>query len=142
MSGPADLERGAGRTAALACAFAAAALAAATWPAPLAAQALNSSWHTVDGGGGVSAAGVYVLRGSAGQPDAGPTLAAGVRHVDGGFWHGAAALSSNLIFADGFASGNTTAWSVAVPLGGGPARGGAAAAHRRAAPPEGGGAAQ
>ena len=141
MSGPADLERGAGRTAALACAFAVAALAAAIWPAPLAAQALNSSWHTVDGGGGVSAAGVYVLRGSAGQPDAGPTLAAGVRHVDGGFWHGAAALSSNLIFADGFASGNTTAWSSAVPLGGEPNRGreraARAATPARAAAPGG-----
>jgi hypothetical protein len=110
--------------------------------APLAAQALNSSWHTVDGGGGVSAAGVYVLRGTAGQPDAGPTLVAGVRRVDGGFWHGAASLSSNLIFADGFASGNTTAWSVAVPLAGGPAGAGPAAARRPAAPPESEGAAQ
>ena len=99
--------------------------------APLSAQALNSSWHTVDGGGGGSAAGVYVLRGTVGQPDAGPTLVAGVRRIEGGFWHGAASLSSNLIFADGFASGNTSAWSAALPIRATPERATPAGGARR-----------
>lgn len=105
---------------------------------PLAAQALNSSWHTVDTGGGVCAAGFFVLRGTVGQPDAGAPLLGGAFRVDGGFWPGAVALSSNLIFADGFANGNTAAWSATVPLGGAPetnrraARADSAGASRRA----------
>jgi len=94
----------------------------AGWAAPeaLAAQALNASWHTVDVGGGDSAGGLYVVRGTAGQPDAGAPLLAGGLRVEGGFWPGAVALLSNVIFADGFASGNTSAWSATVPLGGAP----------------------
>ncbi len=100
-----------------------------TWAAsqPLAAQALNSSWRTVDTGGGVSAAGLFVLSGTVGQPDAGAPLLGGEFRVDGGFWPGAVALSSNLIFADGFANGNTAAWSATVPLGEAPETNGRAA---------------
>ncbi len=43
------------------------------------------SWWTVDGGGGVSLGGDYVLSGSAGQPDAG-VLSSGGLTVCGGFW--------------------------------------------------------
>lgn len=88
------------------------------WAVPdmLGAQALNSSWRTVDGGGGDSGGGLYLVRGTAGQPDAGAPLVAGSLALEGGFWPGTAELSSNLIFADGFASGDTAAWSSASPL--------------------------
>ncbi len=45
------------------------------------------AWFTVDGGGGVSSGGEYVLRGTSGQPDAG-ALAAGAYALGGGFWSG------------------------------------------------------
>ncbi len=88
----------------------------------LPAQVVDSPWRTVDAGGGVSALGVYSVSGTTGQPDAGAPLLAGSYRLEGGFWPGAVALSSNLIFADGFASGYTTAWTVTVPLGGDPRR--------------------
>lgn len=31
------------------------------------------NWHTIDGGGGTSTGGVYAIRGTIGQPDAGVT---------------------------------------------------------------------
>jgi len=43
-------------------------------------------WHTVDGGGGTSTGGVYSVRGSIGQADAGPVLAGDLFTVQGGFW--------------------------------------------------------
>ena len=45
------------------------------------------SWSTIDGGGGVSSGGPYVLSGTIGQPDAG-NLAGGQYEVLGGFWPG------------------------------------------------------
>ena len=42
-------------------------------------------WWTVDGGGGTSQGGAYVLRGAIGQPDAG-TLSGGAFQIVGGFW--------------------------------------------------------
>ncbi len=45
------------------------------------------TWFTVDGGGGVSSGGEYVLRGTIAQPDAG-ALAAGDYALGGGFWPG------------------------------------------------------
>jgi hypothetical protein len=51
-------------------------------------------WATVDGGGTISAAGGgYELGGTIGQPDAG-TLTGGSYTLEGGFWPGAAALTS------------------------------------------------
>jgi hypothetical protein len=44
------------------------------------------SWWTVDGGGGTSENGGYVLEGTIGQPDAGPTLSEGDFTLIGGFW--------------------------------------------------------
>jgi hypothetical protein len=121
-------------------AAATAAVLCAAWTAPdsLQAQALNASWHTVDGGGGDSAGGLYLVRGTAGQPDAGAPMLAGAYRLEGGFWPGAVSLSSNLIFADGFASGNTSAWSATAPLGGGPERAAASAARRPASSREAG----
>ncbi len=43
------------------------------------------SWHTVDGGGGTSIGGDFVLRGTIGQPDAGD-LTGGDFTLRGGFW--------------------------------------------------------
>ncbi len=48
------------------------------------------SWHTVDGGGGTSSGGDFVLRGTIGQPDAGD-LSGGDFPLRGGFWQPAAA---------------------------------------------------
>lgn len=44
-------------------------------------------WHTIDGGGGRSAAGALVLSGTVGQPDA-ANMAGGSYALTGGFWHG------------------------------------------------------
>jgi hypothetical protein len=53
----------------------------------LAQGGYDLSWWTVDGGGGASRGGTYLLRGTAGQPDAG-TMSGGVYRLDGGFWGG------------------------------------------------------
>lgn len=45
----------------------------------------NLSWFTIDGGGGTSSGGVYVLSGTIGQPDAGQ-LSGGDYSLVGGFW--------------------------------------------------------
>lgn len=47
------------------------------------------SWWSVDGGGGYSSRGGYVLRGAAGQPDAG-SMAKGGYRLSGGYWAGLA----------------------------------------------------
>lgn len=43
------------------------------------------TWHTVDGGGGLSQGGVYTLQGSIGQPDVGILQGDGYALV-GGYW--------------------------------------------------------
>lgn len=85
---------------------------------PLRAQVLSGSWRTLDGGGGGSSTGLFLVRGTIGQPDAGVPLLVGPYRLQGGFWPGAISLPSNMIFSDGFASGNTTAWSATHPLAG------------------------
>ena len=45
------------------------------------------SWHTIDGGGGVSSGGTYIVRGTIGQPDAAYS-AGGDYELPGGFWPG------------------------------------------------------
>lgn len=52
---------------------------------PLLAQ-YATVWWTVDGGGGTSTGDVYILRGTIGQPDAGPTMTGGEYSLTGGFW--------------------------------------------------------
>ena len=49
----------------------------------------NLSWFTVDGGGGDSSGGPYILSGTTGQPDAGE-LSGGTYSLTGGFWTGVA----------------------------------------------------
>ncbi len=45
-------------------------------------------WHTIDGGGGKSTGGTYILTGTIAQPDAGYSYG-GDYEVLGGFWPGA-----------------------------------------------------
>jgi hypothetical protein len=44
-------------------------------------------WSTIDGGGGQSAGGQYVLTGTTGQPDTG-AMSGGLYELLGGFWPG------------------------------------------------------
>jgi hypothetical protein len=44
-------------------------------------------WHTIDGGGGTSSGGTYVVMGTVAQPDAAYS-AGGQYEVSGGFWPG------------------------------------------------------
>ena len=44
-------------------------------------------WHTIDGGGGTSRGGPYIVRGTIGQPDADYSYG-GDYEVLGGFWRG------------------------------------------------------
>lgn len=64
-------------------------------------------WWTMDGGGGPSAGGAFDVLGTIGQPDVG-NAAGGSFQLTGGFLAGGA---SDLVFADGFEHGNTSAWS-------------------------------
>jgi hypothetical protein len=50
------------------------------------AQTPAVAWRTVDGGGGSSTGGVYALRATVGQPDAGAVLTNSPYAVAGGFW--------------------------------------------------------
>jgi len=130
-----------GRLLLRAVAIAALCVAGGAAPEALWAQELDASWWTVDGGGGDSAGGVYLVRGTAGQPDAGAPLVSGQLALEGGFWRGAVELPSDQIFVDGFESGSTSAWSATVPLGGEQKReqervAGARPVGRASAPPE------
>jgi hypothetical protein len=51
-------------------------------------QTYDLSWWTIDGGGGSSNGGNYILDGTAGQPDPGPILSGGSYNLEGGFWGG------------------------------------------------------
>jgi hypothetical protein len=48
----------------------------------------NLGWWSVDGGGGTSGGGAFVLSGTIGQPEAGVTLSGGVFQLTGGYWSG------------------------------------------------------
>jgi uncharacterized repeat protein (TIGR01451 family) len=51
------------------------------------AQPYDASWHTVDGGGGMNAAGgTFALSGTIGQPDAGGPALGGTFGLHSGFW--------------------------------------------------------
>jgi uncharacterized repeat protein (TIGR01451 family) len=50
------------------------------------AQPYDVSWWSVDGGGGASSGGPYVVTGTAGQPDAGGPFAGGAYGLHSGFW--------------------------------------------------------
>lgn len=71
------------------------------------------SWWTVDGGGGTVSGGGYALSGTAGQPDAGPSLTGSGYALYGGFWPGGGAASPTCpnpltgVSISGPSSGNT-----------------------------------
>src|SRR5688572_10008288 len=53
----------------------------------LAAQNFAVDWFTLNGGGGMSTGGVYIVSGTIGQADAG-TMSGGNFTLEGGFWPG------------------------------------------------------
>jgi hypothetical protein len=57
------------------------------------AQSYSIDWFTIDGGGGTSSNGQYVVSGTIGQPDAGH-MAGGSFSLDGGFWGIVAAVQT------------------------------------------------
>src|SRR5712672_2620984 len=57
------------------------------------AQSYSIDWFTVDGGGGTSSNGQYVVSGTIGQPEAGH-MAGGSFSLDGGFWGLVAAVQT------------------------------------------------
>jgi hypothetical protein len=79
-------------------------LAALAWPggplnanhAPAASPGYAIDWWTADGGGAPLDGGTYTLMGTAGEPDAGPTLSGGGYALTGGFWGGAARYDTYL----------------------------------------------
>src|SRR5512144_2054794 len=50
------------------------------------AQPYSIDWFTIDGGGGTSTGGVYLVSGTIGQPDAGGPMTGGNYSLTGGFW--------------------------------------------------------
>ena len=86
------------------------ALAIATALAALHAQAHSTGGpyaierHTIDGGGGRSSGGAYVLDGTVGQPDAARESTGGTYALSGGFWIAAAPEGEkpDALFANGF----------------------------------------
>jgi hypothetical protein len=53
----------------------------------IAGSTYDLSWYTIDGGGGTSTGGSFVVRGTIGQPDAG-VMSGGNFELRGGFWAG------------------------------------------------------
>jgi hypothetical protein len=74
------------------------------------------SWSTVDGGGGTSSGGDFVLRGTIGQPDAGD-LSGGDFTLRGGFWQPAASDGCGDCPTDVDGNGQTEAFDLANLLG-------------------------
>ena len=66
----------------------AACIPAAVFAQSASAQAFDLGWHTIDAGGGSSAAGAFQLSGTIGQHDAG-VMSGGGFTLTGGFWSGA-----------------------------------------------------
>jgi len=82
-----------------------------------AGDGFDLAWQTIDGGGGTSAGGDFVVRGTIGQPDAG-TMAGGDFVLRGGFWQPAEAEEGcGDCPTDVDDSGNTGAFDLANLLG-------------------------
>ncbi len=63
---------------------------------PTLAEEFAIDWHTIDGGGGTSVGGAFMLAGTIGQADAGVPLTGGDFELIGGFWPGARATQTRL----------------------------------------------
>jgi len=61
---------------------------------PFALAQFALDWWTIDGGGGTSTGGGYVVTGTLGQPDAGSVLSGGDFTLTGGFWSVIAAVQT------------------------------------------------
>lgn len=84
-------------------------------------QDFDLSWHTIDGGGGVSTGGGFALAGTIGQPDAG-IMSGGRFDLEGGFWPGATVISCSCLGdlnADGHRNGADIATFLNCVLDGG-----------------------
>ena len=71
-------------------------------------------WWTIDGGGGTSTGGVYVVRGTIGQADAG-VLTNSTYRLEGGFWGGAVAIQTPgapTLYVTNTTPGRVTLWWV------------------------------
>jgi hypothetical protein len=64
----------------------------------LAQGGYDLSWFTVDGGGGSSSGGLYMLSGTIGQPDTGPAFIGGGYTLVGGFWGGEVAAPGRPVY--------------------------------------------
>lgn len=78
--------------------------------APEIAAGFEIPWSSIDGGGSTMDGGTFSLRGTVGQPDAGSAVA-DARSLFGGYW---AVPKEGDLFADGFESGDLSAWSSVV----------------------------
>jgi len=58
------------------------------------AQTYSIDWFSIDGGGGTSSGGGYILSGTIGQPDAG-RMSGGSYTLEGGFWSVLAVIQSS-----------------------------------------------
>ena len=70
------------------CCICVAGLAMFAGPVTATAQSFSMDWYTIDGGGGQSGDGTFELKGTIGQPDAGPVMTGGNFELAGGFWVG------------------------------------------------------
>jgi hypothetical protein len=80
------------------------------------AQPFVLTWYSVDGGGGASTGGVYSVRGTMGQPDAG-RLAGGACSLMGGFWGVLAVLAQPGVPTVTLARGPGNTLTIAWPAG-------------------------
>ncbi len=77
-------------------------LAASVALAPFAAAGppFAIDWYTIDGGGGTSSGGPFVLSGTIGQHDAAPPATGGVFQLSSGFWPGVVGQAGGCNAAD------------------------------------------
>ena len=82
-------------------------------------QSFSIDWHTIDGGGGVSAGGVFSVNGTIGQPDAGGPMTGGPYSVVGGYWALPIGVPTpglpTLLIVHGAPGFATLSWSPATP---------------------------
>ena len=76
-------------------------------------SAYTMAWSNVDGGGGVSRGGTFMVIGTIGQESTWVSTGGGYL-VAAGTWTG---LPLVAVFGDGFESGDTSAWSFQTPAG-------------------------
>lgn len=82
--------------------------------APLEGAAFSVDWQTIDGGGGNGVSPSFQLLGTVGQAEAGDASSPSFE-VEGGFWVAEEQVGdAELVFNDGFETGDATSWSSVV----------------------------